>query len=197
MAAIGVMAAAPALQRKVPCSVGRLWSTRKWISITCWIFSTDNPEAGAAITSSLAVISQFENQVLVAVPAGVWHRTVARRVLPRAALQKPVLVEVSASVDSDRAIADAARPVRLWIGLLNTAFEDMVTFKEDVGNDRFAFFDGCFRCWRRANEARLDDRMALLEGQMASLQAGMQKLLAQPSAAQPPRGLQRMWRSLP
>ena len=94
------------------------------------IFSTDNPEAGAAITSSLAVISQFENQVLVAVPAGVWHRTVARRLLPRAALQKPVLVEVSASVDSDRAIADAARPVRLWIGLLNTAFEDMVTFEE-------------------------------------------------------------------
>ena len=159
------------------------------------------------------MISQFENQVLVAVPAGVWHRTVARRALPRAALQKPVLVEVSASVDSDRAIADAARPVRLWIGLLNTAFEDMVTFEEDtepeygfvdasgqlalphaqalvdVGNNHFAFLTAVSDAGAepaRPGEAMLDDRMALVEGQMASLQAGMQKLLAQPSAAQPP-----------
>lgn len=55
-----------------------------------------------------AVISPVDNRFLLAFPHQVWHRQVARRVLPQQLLGKPTLVEVACSPEEDREVVDDA-----------------------------------------------------------------------------------------
>ena len=62
-------------------------------------------------------IARIQGALLVALPSDCWHRTVARRVLPRGALSKPVLLEVSFLGDE----TESLRKVQVWVGFLSPA----------------------------------------------------------------------------
>lgn len=62
----------------------------------------------------LVPITFFENQLLVAVLSGAWHRQIACRFLPRTALSRPVSVEVPAST----AVEGDVTTLKVWVGLL-------------------------------------------------------------------------------
>ena len=64
------------------------------------------------------LISRFEGKTLVALPHSVWHRQVARRILPPGSLAKATLVEVAACSAGrmDQVLDDVA--VKVWIGFL-------------------------------------------------------------------------------
>lgn len=68
-------------------------------------------------------ILEVEGKVLIAVPEPAWHRTVARRFLPRMALTKAILVEVAAEETEALDSLDAPGTLRVWVGLLNPVME--------------------------------------------------------------------------
>eukprot|EP00438_Fugacium_kawagutii_P015962 Skav227099 [mRNA] locus=scaffold199:49523:51667:+ [translate_table: standard] len=76
----------------------------------------DVSDADEVSVVNLIFVTAHESKYLVAVPQAAWHRTVARRVLPRGALSRPVNVEVVG--DSSDGFG-----VRVWVGYLA---EDLV-----------------------------------------------------------------------
>jgi len=70
------------------------------------------------------VISPVDDRFLLAFPHQVWHRQVARRVLPQQLLGKPTLVEVAVSPEDDRETVDDAVSMKLWVGYVGAIVYD-------------------------------------------------------------------------
>ena len=70
------------------------------------------------------VISPVDDRFLLAFPHQVWHRQVARRVLPQQLLGKPTLVEVAVSPEDDRETVDDAASMKLWVGYVGAIVYD-------------------------------------------------------------------------
>ncbi|CAE7264901.1 unnamed protein product [Symbiodinium sp. CCMP2592] len=85
-------------------------------------------EAGPTLSCSIVVIAQFEGSFLVAVPQTAWHRTAGRRYLPRTALSRTVLAEVLAAAADDPSAMRHGVKLKVWLGMLDPALEDLVDF---------------------------------------------------------------------
>lgn len=59
-----------------------------------------------------------DGRLLVAVPEAAWSTIVAERLLPRAGLQKAILVEVDGALLSAPEEVEEGETVRLWVGML-------------------------------------------------------------------------------
>ena len=70
-------------------------------------------------------ITYVDGKLLVAVPQEAWHRTLARRLLPKTALQKPSLLEVAIEGRSiDLEDLDGPSTVKIWVGFLSSEMEE-------------------------------------------------------------------------
>lgn len=99
---------------------------------------------GNLVVCDLIAIALIESKILVAVPQNTWHRAVARRVLPKNSLSKPVLFEVPG--EGQDAGEAGATQVKLWVGYLAKDFDSngvagpypdpgAFTFIDDAGNN--------------------------------------------------------------
>ena len=79
-----------------------------------------------------------DGKLVVAVPEGVWHRVVARRLLPQRALTKPLLCAVAACHQDQRdtLIEDDSVVCRVWSGLASREFEASLDF---ISEDQIDF----------------------------------------------------------
>lgn len=68
---------------------------------------------------NLVPIAIHEGRLLIAVPQDVWHRTLAKRVLPEKALSRAILVEVLVAYEEDPEAVVEEETMRLWLGLLD------------------------------------------------------------------------------
>eukprot|EP00435_Cladocopium_sp_Y103_P020973 s3434_g5.t1 len=82
-------------------------------------------------------IAEFEGKVLVAVPASVWHRTVARRILPAPALSKPTPIEVAAASAEDRSLPLEEISVKAWVGFLRHEYIQQLEILEEADYEFF------------------------------------------------------------
>jgi hypothetical protein len=76
-------------------------------------------EAGVDKVINLIAITVIDDRLLVAVPAGAWHKTGSRRLLPRNGLTKTVKVEVLPASAEEPEVCLAETPLKLWVGLLD------------------------------------------------------------------------------
>lgn len=72
-------------------------------------------------SASVIIIASHQGRYLVALPSSVWHRTVARRLLPEGSLVKGTSLGVIASDPSDRSIIAPEVEVKVWIGYASEA----------------------------------------------------------------------------
>ena len=80
--------------------------------------------------ASIILIAEVEGQLLVGVPGSVWHKKVAKRLLSKSALSKPILTSVVACTEDSREVP-ADRSLKMWIGFLNSELEGSVEFVAD------------------------------------------------------------------
>ena len=83
-----------------------------------------------SISIAVAALSEVDGRVVVAVPFAAWHRTVARRVLPPTALQRPLPLTVDLV---DRSLPEGAEAshfetAKIWIGILATDCEGAIVY---------------------------------------------------------------------
>lgn len=73
-------------------------------------------------TFNFIAIAKLFGGVLAAFSKSAWHKTTARRELPRGALSKPILVEAVTALGEDPGVSlDAEHPIKVWIGYLDPA----------------------------------------------------------------------------
>eukprot|EP00438_Fugacium_kawagutii_P014589 Skav231488 [mRNA] locus=scaffold820:416816:419018:+ [translate_table: standard] len=90
-------------------------------------------EAGAdPVSVSLIAVGEFDNQVVVAVPFSVWHRTKLKRVLPQGSFTKPVVCTLTFVERSEGEEGAVVGPFKFWLGLLGSEFEDQVVFEAEL-----------------------------------------------------------------
>eukprot|EP00435_Cladocopium_sp_Y103_P020927 s3291_g5.t1 len=80
---------------------------------------TFTAEGGDDKVVNLIVITAVEGSLLVAVPANAWHKTGARRLLPKGALSKTIKVEVLPASTEEPEVCLAESALKLWVGLLD------------------------------------------------------------------------------
>lgn len=82
------------------------------------------------------VISPVDDRFLLAVPQQVWHRQVAKRVLPPQMLGKPTLIEVACSPEEERDVVDDAASIKLWVGYVAAdVYESLEIMEPDMALD--------------------------------------------------------------
>ena len=87
-----------------------------------------------SISIAVAALSEVDGRVVVAVPFSAWHRTVARRVLPPSALQRPLPLTVDLV---DRSLPEGAEAshfetAKIWIGILATDCEAAIVYDPET-----------------------------------------------------------------
>ena len=144
-------------------------------------------------------ITFLENQLLVAVPAGAWHRQIARRFLPRTALSRPVSVEVPATT----AEGDVTT-LKVWVGLLEKELvaqlrlemsgdEEALDFADSLGhaalptpdslvrvaNEQFSFYSAESHAdapLEKKEGGPVEDRLLALESQFSLIRQQLEDL---------------------
>eukprot|EP00435_Cladocopium_sp_Y103_P018461 s4220_g4.t1 len=113
-------------------------------------------------TLQIIQIGSFDGRLLVAVPAGVWHRSLSRRVLAAGSLVRATLVEVQAADPAHLAEPVEDLFLQVWIGFIRREMQQHIEVMEefsvdflfdpdnsclpfaqalvDVANEHFAFF---------------------------------------------------------
>lgn len=154
-------------------------------------------------------ISVVQRRVLAAVPAQVWSKVTAERLLPPRALVKPYLIEVVAA-RADKPEEPLDETVQLWIGFLDrrlaeTApalsaeeevdfdlrFSDTTTGEEripfgqalaDIAEDHYVFqsaAEGGVPLGDGGGPGDVERRMAMLEEGMVAIQASLNAMVGQ------------------
>eukprot|EP00438_Fugacium_kawagutii_P006451 Skav204515 [mRNA] locus=scaffold3201:99100:106360:+ [translate_table: standard] len=103
------------------------------------LFISENLES-----SSIVAVAVINEQLLVAVPQSVWHRTTAKRKLPAQTLSKPVLVSLGACSAVDQlAVISGSYTVKVWCGFVSAEIETELEFPEG-GDPTYGFgeYDG-------------------------------------------------------
>eukprot|EP00435_Cladocopium_sp_Y103_P058743 s81_g20.t1 len=72
------------------------------------------------VTIQCIVVSPVEERYLLAVPHQVWHRQVARRVLPAQMLAKPIAVEVACCAEDSRDVMEESAALKIWAGYVSS-----------------------------------------------------------------------------
>lgn len=88
-------------------------------------------------------IAQLEGRILVAVPASVWTRAKASRILPANALMKPQLLEVAACGILEREIAVEGLTMKIWAGYLKPELSAAVDFGQEEIEVEYTFEADC------------------------------------------------------
>ena len=73
-------------------------------------------ELGAPVSVHCLVVGEVQGKLMICLPAAAWHRTIARRTVPKGFLSKVVAAEVAAAALGDRANEIAGVTVRVWLG---------------------------------------------------------------------------------
>ena len=149
---------------------------------------TAGDEHGAPTLQAIQICT-FDSKLLVAIPFEVWHRQVARRVLPSGSFTKATLVEVQASYQESSFEAAEDRTIKLWVGFLREDFHEYLEVLQefscdycfdpegllpfgpalvDVAQEHFAFFSPSELEQRRQEEGIPDgaeDAQEVLDGE--------------------------------
>ena len=150
-------------------------------------------------TSAIICITEVDNQLLVALPVGVWHKKPVKRLFSPRGLSKVLQCSVVASQDGDRETAAPDRHVKVWIGLLAADLEPQIEFVFDqdpdhpflcddgqpglpfaaglveVASERFIFQSAVSQP-EEGGGSPGEGRLKLLEDQMAQLQSAIQTI---------------------
>ena len=70
----------------------------------------------------------IDSRLLVAVPETVWHKQVARRIIPSKCLLKPALIVVTATRVGEEGGPESDLRMKIWSGFLDPRFEELITF---------------------------------------------------------------------
>lgn len=92
------------------------------------------PESG--VLTAVIAVAEIEGRLLVALPEAVWHRTIARRLLPQRALTKGLLCSVAACGSDSRDLAGFdSIDIKVWFGYLHPAHEEEIDYvsQEEIG----------------------------------------------------------------
>ena len=93
------------------------------------------PELG--LLTAVVAVADIDGKLLVALPEGVWNRSVAKRLLPQRAISKPLLCSVAAcQADKREVLGFDAVDIKVWFGLLHPAMEGDVDY---VGEDEIHY----------------------------------------------------------
>ena len=97
-------------------------------------FEVPGDDVTDTVSIAVAAVAEVDGKVVIAVPAAAWHRTVARRVLPPTALQKPLpltvdLVDRSQPEDAEDTHFETAK---VWFGFLAPSAEASVIYDPEV-----------------------------------------------------------------
>ena len=155
---------------------------------------------------AIVVVAEVDSRLLVAVPEAAWAKSKRKRMLPAGSFHKPVQVFVPLCDHDRRHEPDNTPTTKIWLGLLDPAFERHLSFEEGdqvemgfpvdaqgvqrlpyaralvkIARDHFTFLSAESGVpappGLGAGDAELNQRMGLLEDGMAALQAGMQEIL--------------------
>lgn len=88
------------------------------------------------IRIAVVAVAEVDGRVVITIPFTAWHRTVARRVLPATALQKPLPLTVEVVDRSTTGAPDEIEDphfetAKVWFGLLSPAFEDSIIYDSE------------------------------------------------------------------
>ena len=99
----------------------------------CMCLETDSATLTEQQQVEVVPICFILGKLLVAVPVGAWHRTVAKRLLPRAALSKACQVEVGFCAPHLRELAEEGDLVKVWMGFLAEPYvSQLASITEEV-----------------------------------------------------------------
>ena len=87
-------------------------------------------ELAGGVSLRIVPVAEFDNRCLVAVPLSVWHRKVAKRVMPQGSMIKVVAVEVAVCNVAERDVI-LAQTMKVWMGFLDPSFVDQLSAGED------------------------------------------------------------------
>eukprot|EP00438_Fugacium_kawagutii_P030799 Skav221448 [mRNA] locus=scaffold140:154617:156907:+ [translate_table: standard] len=147
---------------------------------------------------SIIAIAEFDNSVLVAVPASVWHKKLNRRTFHKKGLLKPLQCSVVSAVADDLDLEDDAYSIKVWIGWLAPDLESLVDYgggaadfpflnSQDesqlpsarglvaIASEHFAFMTA--ESGNGGGRGDGQDRVGRLEQMMEEMQKNMQTLL--------------------
>ena len=93
-------------------------------------YSVGSFEFGTGIGDccELIVICEIDGRFLVGVPEAVWHRQVAKRIIPPKCLQRPTLVSVNAFRVGEEEEEESGLKMKIWCGFLEPKFEGLISF---------------------------------------------------------------------
>ena len=151
---------------------------------------------GDPVSVNIIPIGRVGDRLIVAASKDSWSRTVAERILPRNALQKPLLIEVGVALHSDPDTVLPEESARLWLGLLEKKLEkDLVPGRnldaladpwfDDItdGQLRIPFAEALvdaaesqFAFQSAPEDPPLEQRMGALEDSLRQIQIGLQQL---------------------
>ena len=89
----------------------------------------DSPEP--AKSCSIVVVGEVEGKLLVCVPGLAWHKKANKREIARNALSKAVAVLVPSCLEDDRHNPVGPPDMRVWLGILKSDYEELVTYAHD------------------------------------------------------------------
>lgn len=81
--------------------------------------------------AAFIAVVEVEGAILCAVPEGAWHKTKKKRHLPADCLRKPVAVVVPACLGADRTRAEDSPSFKIWLGMLDAKYEDLVHYGDE------------------------------------------------------------------
>eukprot|EP00438_Fugacium_kawagutii_P020517 Skav212694 [mRNA] locus=scaffold1930:276574:278753:+ [translate_table: standard] len=73
---------------------------------------------GPVSVNLIAISEVADSKLLVAAPFEAWSKTASERILPKGALQRAILLEVSAALSEDPEAVLEESTVKVWVGLL-------------------------------------------------------------------------------
>ena len=174
---------------------------------------------GAQVTVQALCVGDVGGRLLLALPAAAWHRTIARRTVPKGFMTKVFGAEVSACSEKERTAEVPGQTLRIWLGCCEASAEDSLEVSDDTptvpfgllpsGEALLPFVDSLAEIWQAqvaqpqetplhtASEGpgpnNLDQRLASLEATVATLAANLSRADGAPEVqAQPPLGMQRV-----
>ena len=166
-------------------------------------------QAGGPTVRVIAV-AEFEQKVLVCVPAGAWHKKAASRALPTGTLQKAARLEVAACALEDRSVALEGEMMRVWMGFFTRSYAENVIFTpveeevsvdfeanmlpfaealRDLSTEHFAFFSAGEQQVQQGEPEGsgvdpLSSRVSLLENMLDEVNKNISILLSRESSGQ-------------
>ncbi|CAE7216755.1 unnamed protein product [Symbiodinium sp. CCMP2456] len=164
--------------------------------------------SGAPVTVQALCVGDVGGRLLIALPAAAWHRTIARRAVPKGFISRVFGAEVAVCSRKDRVSEIPGQTIRIWLGFCESSAEDTLEVSdEDVtvpfgllptGEPLVPLVDSLAEIWQvqvaqaqatplqTASEgpapAGFDQRLASLEATVATLAAS---LSGYPAKAEP------------